>query len=716
MNIKFIILLLLAFSINLLMGQEISSGLQFNESVKKEYTKTKLENVDYNLSAEENEALHLPFFDDFSTSKIYPNQAKWSDMDVFINTDFSFRPTNIGVATFDAIDQTGAIYENADWVAFQADYLTTNSIRLDSIFTPVTRELTPEDSLYLSFFYQPQGMGDSPDPWDTLLLELRRPTGDTIFSHYDSIVVNIEYYLESENDTIFPGDTLWSPQPGCNPNLYLINYNTLTIANQWVTVLCDSVMEPEYVWDVVWKVQGMELSEFQEETGKNFVQVMIPIIDTSYFYDSFQFRFRNYASITKETEPSWRNNVDQWNIDYVYLNHSRDKADTTYRKLVFSERPPSFLKNYEVMPYRQYKADAPINTLKPDINMYMANLDKVGHNTKYMYRFEQVNGNYSKQYNGGSCNLPPFFSYGFQNCDIGCGAAHACPPTYAFNFDFDNDTASYIIKHYISDSSEANILVDSAIYGQGFYNYFAYDDGTPEFGYGLKPAGAKLGYKFTLSVPDTIYGVQMYFNKTLNNVNENYYFDLLVYRDNNGIPGEIIIRQEGLKPKWNDGLYKFYSYIFDEPLVLSGDFYVGWEQFEAVSLNIGFDTHLNSSHSIFYNVGNVWYQSNEEGSLMIRPIIGSVGGELIFGTNEQSASQKKIKLYPNPTNNSFKVELLGISNPELAEIEVFNLYGASVLKQSGIKGNFDVSRFAKGIYIVKIIDGSRLFNSKLLVR
>ena len=715
MNIKIIIFLLFAFSMNLLKGQEVLSGLQINESVKEQHNILKENKESYFLSTDDNNKLELPFFDDFSTSKIYPDIIKWADKDAFINSDFSFRPTNIGVATLDAIDQSGAIYKNADWIPFQADFLTTNSIRMDSIFNPVTRKLSPSDSIYLSFYYQPQGMADAPDSWDTLVLELRRPTGDTIFSHFDSITTNIEYYLENETDTIFPGDTLWSPQPGCNPNVFIVNYSTLTIADKWVTVLCDSVLMPEYVWDKAWGAEGMELSEFQEETGKNFVQVMIAITDTSYFYDNFQFRFRNYASIAKDVVPSWRSNVDFWNIDYVYLNYHRDKADTTYRKLVFSERPPSFLKYYEVMPYRQYKADAPINTLKPDIKMYMANLDKVGHNTKYRYQFEQVNGNYSKHYNGGSCNLPPFYSYGFQNCDIGCGAAHACAPTNSFNFDFDNDTASYIIKHYISDSSEANILVDSAIYKQGFYNYYAYDDGTPEYGYGLASAGAKLGYKFTLSIPDTIFGVQMYFNKTLNNGNEKY-FDLLVYRDNNGVPGEIVIRMEGVKPQWENGLYKFHTYTFDEPLVLSGTFYVGWEQYEAALLNIGFDTHLNSGSNIFHNVNNTWYQSNYEGSLMIRPIFGSIGGEIIFGTEEHSVTQKKIKLFPNPTYSNFRVELSGISNPEIAEIEVFNLYGASVLKQSGINGNFDVSRFAKGIYIVKIVDGNKLFNSKLLVR
>ena len=442
---------------------------------------------------------------------------------------------------------------------------------------------------------------------------------------------------------------------------------------------------------------------------------MIPILDSSFFHPNFSFRFRNYASIANDVIPSWRSNVDQWNIDYVYLNNDRDKSDTTYRKLVFSERAPSFLKNYEVMPYRQYLADAPINTLRPDINMFMANLDKVGHNTKYMYTLEEVNGDFKLKYDGGSCNLPPLYSYGFQNCDIGCGAAHACPPTNSFNFNIDRDTTSYLIKHYISDSSESNILVDSAIYRQGFYNYYAYDDGTPEFGYGLEPAGAQLGYKFKLSIPDTIFGVQMYFNKVLDNSNEKY-FDLLVYRDNNGTPGEIIIRKESVKPQWSeDGLYHFYTYTFDEPLVISGTFYVGWEQYETGSLNIGFDTHFDSKSSIFYNIEGVWYPGSFEGSLMIRPVIGHASGELIYGTDQISAMED-IKLYPNPTNSSFKVDATSIEDPYKAQIMIFNLYGAKVYSETDITQSININNYSKGMYIVKIIDGHRTYKAKLIVK
>jgi len=71
---------------------------------------------------------------------------------VFVNKDFPFLPVNIGAATFDAIDSTGNIYKTGSEAPFEADKLVTQLIRLDSIFNPIARKLSPADSLYLSFF------------------------------------------------------------------------------------------------------------------------------------------------------------------------------------------------------------------------------------------------------------------------------------------------------------------------------------------------------------------------------------------------------------------------------------------------------------------------------------------------------------------------------------------------------------------------------------
>ncbi len=685
-------------------AQEVLTGIQVNEAVASAYKKRSETKRDCNCGSTI-EAKALPFFDDFSTSKVVPDQTKWIDKNVFVNENFAYRPLNKGVATFDALDSTGRIYKDADYIAFPADVLTSVPLRTDSVFTPVARKLTPADSLYFSFYYQPQGIANEPEEWDTLLLEFSYFTGDTVFSHVDSIWVSANTYLENEQDTIHPFDTLWAP-PGCNPNMYKVNFETLTWGD-WVQMPCDSVMVPEKKWKEVWSSMGMKLDTFRLKYGSDFARVMIPIIDSVFFENGFQFRFRNYASIANDIIPAWKSNVDEWNIDLVYLNYNRSLADTTFRMVTFSERAPSFLKRYEVMPYRQYRAD-PINTLAPEVHLYISNMDKIEHNTKYRYEVYGTDGTFYYSYDGGSCNLPPVYTYGFQNCNTSCGAAHACPPVNSsFDVDYNTDTTSFIIKHYISDSSESNILVDSAIYKQGFYNYFAYDDGTPELGYSLEPAGAQLACKFKLNMADTLQGVQIHFNRIQNNSNPNY-FKLMVWSDNNGKPGEVIYEEDGKRVEWNDGIYSFYPYMFEKPLKVSGTIYVGFEQAQFGGLNIGFDANHDRRENIFYNVENTWYQSNYTGALLIRPIIGS---NLVLNTGNHILTDKKLKVYPNPAQNRLYFDLKHEQNGT-SVIEVYSLLGARVIQTETPHNYIDVSGLPKGIYLLRMKSGNDFYTAK----
>ncbi len=96
------------------------------------------------------------------------------------------------------------------------------------------------------------------------------------------------------------------------------------------------------------------------------------------------------------------------------------------------------------------------------------------------------------------------------------------------------DSIYFDITHYLEGDLLLG-LADTLRFRQKFFNYYAYDDGTAEFGYGLTPTGAQLAYKFTLSRRDTLRAIQMYFNKTLTGANERY-FHLAVWGDLNGIP------------------------------------------------------------------------------------------------------------------------------------------------------------------------------------
>ena len=107
--------------------------------------------------------LTLPFFEDFAANRSTPDTNKWAESQVYINNTMCFLPVSRGVASFDALNQWGMPYEpNINIAVRYADSLTSRmfDLSLDS----------PDDSIYMSFFYQPQGNGFAPEAQDSLAL------------------------------------------------------------------------------------------------------------------------------------------------------------------------------------------------------------------------------------------------------------------------------------------------------------------------------------------------------------------------------------------------------------------------------------------------------------------------------------------------------------------------------------------------------------------
>lgn len=118
-------------------------------------------------SAAKGTAVSLPFFEDFSYDSFFPDTAKWVDRKVYINNNMGVNPVTRGVATFDAIAENGLPYEKTFKTLLRyCDSLTSQDIDLSGF--------SAGDSVYLSFFYQPQGNGFDPQPEDSLMLYFRR--------------------------------------------------------------------------------------------------------------------------------------------------------------------------------------------------------------------------------------------------------------------------------------------------------------------------------------------------------------------------------------------------------------------------------------------------------------------------------------------------------------------------------------------------------------
>ena len=97
-------IILFIFCLVTVEAQEVVIGLQSNPQIRSAWEK-----LDKRKTIVSSDTLDLPFFDDFSKLTTYPDQVKWKDNYVFINNTYSNQQKTLGVATFDALDNTGRL-------------------------------------------------------------------------------------------------------------------------------------------------------------------------------------------------------------------------------------------------------------------------------------------------------------------------------------------------------------------------------------------------------------------------------------------------------------------------------------------------------------------------------------------------------------------------------------------------------------------------------
>ncbi len=574
------------------------------------------------------DTLELPFLDDFSNGSVYPDDTKWVNNLTFINQTLALNPPTIGVATFDAIDAQGAVYERAVGQNFIADSLTSKPINLSA---------PHNDGIYLSFVYQGGGNVDAPETNDSLILEFLSPTTG---------------------------------------------------------------------WHRVWTTEGTY--------NENFISVIVSV-ETEFLYKGFQFRFLNIASLNDDFVSGRIGNTDFWHIDYVYLDENRTEADIVIDDVAFTKPMSSWLSDYESMPYTHYQSTT--TAMKNSISVAIKNNFNDGRyiNMLHFTIVDEWGGNPDVPFDNDVYNLSAQ-----QEMSIPFPANGSIGQYYSFP-DYQpsaSDSALFRITSNFTLSETDPTFNNEIIYEQKFYNYYAYDDGTAENGYGLSGEGtrnAMLAYKFINKKEDTLRAVQFYFNRTLNNANQKYFY-LAVWADNNGEPGDTIYRRTGIRPEFS-GAEGFDTYdITDTLLVLpEGDYYVGWMQTTEDFLNLGFDLNRDMNSHIFYNIDGVWKQSSVHGALMIRPVFGAEFAPPPTNITPVVASASEINLYPNPTNGIINFGFAEMDN--IIEIQVFDMTGRKHKIISSPTSKINVSDLANGMYFIRFcLKNGSVSTKKIVVR
>lgn len=582
-------------------AQEVITGLQSDYRIKNIMKKSE---ANKRLIAED--TLLLPFFDDFSGNSIFPDSTKWNDNFIFVNNTYSDQQITAGIATFDALNNSGRMYDVASSSGFMADQLTSQ---------PVDLTYSASDNIWLSFFYQAGGLTDPPEANDSLTLQFFAP-----------------------------------------------------IENKWYSV---------------WRAEG--------NTNKRFIPVIIRVDKNYFLQKGFRFRFSNYASLSQNlSDPSMVGNCDIWNIDYVLLNKDRNSADTVFADVALTLPLRSLLKSNEAMPWKQF-SQVFLQEMGSSIPIHYRNNDLITRNvTRNFDIWDVYTNSLVHSFSAGATNISPQTSIDY-NANL----------VYTFNSG-NSDSALFRITASLKTDDFDPKENDTLVYYQVFRNYFASDDGTSEGGYGINGLGSRnamVAYKFISFIQDTIRAIRICFNDSYLDANKRE-FDLMVWDDNNGFPGNVLYTREEAMVEQGNAINGFYNYTIPEGVVVNNVFYIGWKQRSESFLNVGYDINTSHKGKQLYWLNGEWTQSQVPGSIMIRPVVGS---PLLITSVKDIFDKKRnlMNIRPNPAIDHINIDQGELQLLGSSYITITNLSGHELINIP-FSERIDISSLHEGMYILVI--------------
>lgn len=627
----------------------INAQLAFSQFTIVPLPKEKNLKAGYSGRTQELAPMPLPFWDDFSFSNRpdSPHDTLWnSSNSVSLNFGLGINPPSLGVATFDGLNEFGSPYvPNEPLAKGIADSLVSRPIALDLV------PLGERSSVFLSFYFQYKGNGEAPDPGDQLRVLFKNSSG------------------------------------------------------AWITVRTienDGSLDPTV-----------------------FTQTLIPVAGNDFFHSGFQFTIQSYGRLSGP--------FDTWNVDYIYLNKGRNASDTSYPDRTISIPLSSMLNGYYSMPFDHFMEDPASYLTAPLLTMH--NLEFIPGNTTqsdvqpisydsedsvFVYRDETENI-YTHQLDLATSIGNPLQPLEFRKTPIQTlpdlsslsaldsaariklklwiNSGDNVVPSVAEPLG-DYNTIKYApIDFRLNDTTQVEYMLD---------NYYAYDDGTAEYGASLNQPGAQLACLFKMNTlkRDTIVAIDFYFPEFGEDIGQS--IEVLILRDLSGDPSSFLHKQtvnvvRGAKNKfWRLGLERLVG--------VKDQFYVGWKQSTSTSLPIGLDKNTNSGDKIFFNTNGEWEPNvNLVGSLMIRPVFGKGIGVFTGLPNEEVSP---IQFYPNPSNGSFMVT----GNAET--IEVYDITGR-IIPQSIVKTQegqqVQLINARPGLYILRLFSPKGVSSHRIKV-
>jgi hypothetical protein len=453
----------------------------------------------------------------------------------------------------------------------------------------------------------------------------------------------------------------------------------------------------EQKWYSVWKAFG--------SLDQKFKPAIIRIDNNRFLQKGFRFRFINYASLSQNlSDPSMVGNCDIWNVDYVLLDKNRSANDTVFADVAYTLPLRSLLKTHEAMPYRQFK-QVYLQEMGSSIPVHYRNNDTITRNITRNFEIWDVYKNSSAySFSAGATIIGPMTTVDYK-------------ASLVYTYDITkNDSALFRVTASLKTDKFDPKSNDTLIYYQVFNNYYAYDDGSSEGGYGVNGLGSRnamVALKFFSYMEDTLRAVRISFNDSYQDANKRE-FDIVVWDNNNGLPGNILYTKEEVMVEQGNIINGFYNYTIPEGVVVNGTFYVGWKQRSETFLNVGYDVNTPNSGKQFYWLNGEWNQSQVAGSIMIRPVLGAP--LKITSVHETYLNNKNpVNIWPNPAGDYINIKQGDMQLSGISYISITDLTGHELIKVP-YSEQVDISSLHNGIYFLVITINGKPVGYKQLIK
>jgi hypothetical protein len=455
-------------------------------------------------------------------------------------------------------------------------------------------------------------------------------------------------------------------------------------------------------WESKWFYNGL-----RQRTG--FRQQVIDLNQAQYLHGNFQLMF--VASGNRD------DNSDNFSVDYVLLDRGRTRGltDTTFTDIATGAglagglptgglRSP--LRRFTAMPVWQYNAASPpTSELNPRLGVNVSNLSGTASPLSV-----DVLGTVRDLTAGAA--LGPWL----QASTLVAGNSRQSPITGSAASQLLPGSATpkrlrYTLALNSRETTPLTLANDTIFRDVELNNYYAYDDGSAEnitnlLPYASGPQSA-FAYRFDLNQPDNVRGVRLVPVFTASDAGSRQ-VTVSVWADKNGLPDntKVLGSKTYTIPAAYPADWQYFQIDFDQPVPVSGAFYVGFSQ-PSTGRTLHYGLDLNSTfparHFFRRDNASVWDTANfqpsgaaQRGALMMRPVMTNN----VVTASTPATEAAAFALYPNPAHGSVRV-----AGPAFARATVLDAVGRVVWTQPATEAGqplLPLPTLPPGVYLVRL--------------